>query len=180
MKKAEIASPKETLARREAFYADMRKEHAKRLKDLDLLAAETCFNLVQTYNLGEDLMAGRVKKTGLTLSGINVLIILYHHKEAGYALNALSDLLLVTRANITGLIDSLSRKGLVTREEHPKDRRVVLARITPKGEALLVGYMPAHFGTMREMTAALEKVEKETLIRILTKMRHSLLTLKKQ
>jgi DNA-binding MarR family transcriptional regulator len=180
MKRTAAASPPETLARREAFYADMRKEFAKRLKGLDPLAAEACFNIVQTYNLGEAFMAGRVKRTGLTLPGLNVLTILQRHKDSGCALNGLSDLLIVSRANITGLIDSLSRKGLVTREEHPQDRRVVLARITRKGEELLGGYMPVHFGTMREMTASLTKDEKDVLIRILTKMRRALVSLRKE
>ena len=180
MRRTPAALPSETLARREAFYADMRTEFAKRLKGLDPQAAEACFNIVQTYNLGEAVMAGRVKRTGLTLPGLNVLIILQRHKDGSCALNALSDLLVVSRANITGLIDSLSRKGLVTREEHPQDRRVVLARITRKGEALLGGYMPTHFGTMREMAASLTKDEKDALIRILTKMRHSLVSLRKE
>jgi len=179
MGKRASSSPAETLARREAFYADMRKECAKRIKGLDPLAAETCFNIVQTYHLGEALMAGRAKGAGLTLPGLNVLIILHQHNADGCALNELSDLLIVSRANITGLIDNLSRKGLVIREEHPQDRRVVLARITPKGESLLGGYMPAHFGTMSEMAASLTRNDRHDLIRILTKMRYGLLNLRK-
>ena len=113
--------------------------------------------------------------TGLTLPGLNALIVLHKYKEAGCPLNSLSHLLVVSQANITGLVDSLVRKGLVTRTGHAEDRRVVMARITAKGERLIKSYIPAHYGRMRQMTASLSKPEKEHLIRLLTHLRQHLL-----
>jgi len=150
----------------------MRGAFARRLKGLDTLSAEACFNVVQTYYLAESAMLEQIQKIGATLSGLNVLLILRHHGEKGCSQNALSHLLIVSRANITGLIDSLVRKGLVKREGAAEDRRIVMARITKKGEKLVDSYMPTHFGTMRSMTSSLGADEKKTLIRILTKMRH--------
>ncbi len=45
----------------------------------------------------------------------------------------LSRQLYVTPSNITGIIDRLEKKGLVHRDRQPKDRRVVLIRLTEKG-----------------------------------------------
>lgn len=175
MRTSSPLSPSDRLARREAFYKEMRGAFAKRVKELDPLSTEACFNIIQTYHLAETAMQDDVQKIGLTFSGLNVLIILKHHRDTGCPQNALSQLLIVSRANITGVIDSLVRKGLVTREESAGDRRVVLAHITKKGEKLVDSYMPTHFGAMREMTSSLTKDEKETLIRVLTKMRHRII-----
>ena len=177
MRTSSPLSPSDLLAHREAFYKEMRGAFARRCKSIDPLAAETCFNIIQTYNLGETVLAERIQKTGLTLSGLNILIILRHHHDTGCPQNTLSQLLLVTRANITGVIDSLASKDLVTREESVGDRRVVLARITKKGEAVLESYIPTHFGTMGEMTSSLTKDEKKKLIQILTKIRHRIVHL---
>ena len=49
--------------------------------------------------------------------------------------------MLVSRANITGLVDSLFRKGLVERINDPHDRRVNMIKILPKGEKLVRGFI---------------------------------------
>jgi DNA-binding MarR family transcriptional regulator len=179
MKDPFASSPADIQARREAFYHDLRRDFARRSKVFDPLSAELCFNLAQTFSRAETLLTDHSQSTGLTLAALNVLIILRKHGEAGCPLNALSHLLVVTRANITGLIDSLVRKGLVTRTEHPKDRRVILARITKKGEDLLVSYLPTHHAVMRDISSPLSRQEKGTLIQILTKMRRGLIDLHK-
>jgi len=175
MKPYVSASLSENHARREAFYVDLRRDFARRSKRFDPLSAETCFNLAQTFTRCEAFYTERAQTTGLTLPGLNVLIILRKHGDAGCALNVLSNLLVVSRANITGLVDSLVHKGLVTRAEHPEDRRVVLARITEKGEDLLASYMPIHHDVTRDITAPLTLQEKESLIKLLTKIRNGLL-----
>jgi DNA-binding MarR family transcriptional regulator len=45
----------------------------------------------------------------------------------------LGDRLIVTRATVTGLVDSLERRGLVHRSANPADRRSLLVEITPAG-----------------------------------------------
>ncbi|MHC4600167.1 MAG: MarR family winged helix-turn-helix transcriptional regulator [Planctomycetota bacterium] len=42
-----------------------------------------------------------------------------------------------TKGNITGLLDGLTRKGLITRRRDRKERRVIRVRITEAGKALI-------------------------------------------
>lgn len=49
----------------------------------------------------------------------------------------------VTTATMTGVLDTLERRGLVARGPHPTDRRRVLVRLTPAGAALLDSVRPA-------------------------------------
>jgi DNA-binding MarR family transcriptional regulator len=45
----------------------------------------------------------------------------------------LADVLQVTPANITGIVDRMERDGLVTRSRSSEDRRVVYVRLTERG-----------------------------------------------
>jgi DNA-binding MarR family transcriptional regulator len=47
--------------------------------------------------------------------------------------SGLGDRLIVTRAIVTGLLDSLERRGLVRRSANPADRRSLVVEITPAG-----------------------------------------------
>jgi MarR family 2-MHQ and catechol resistance regulon transcriptional repressor len=159
---------------RDMFYADFRKAMARRCRQFEPVAAETLFGLVQTYNALESRMAGKIKLYGLTLAGLNVLGVLREHREAGCPLNRLSDLLIVTRANVTGLIDGLVRRGFVERREHKTDRRVCIARITPRGESFLDSYYPAHYSEVGRIFKILSVDEKMALSATLLKLRRFL------
>jgi DNA-binding MarR family transcriptional regulator len=50
-------------------------------------------------------------------------------------MNDLSRFLGLSKANCSGLVDRLVKKGLVAREHGVEDRRVVRVRLTPKGQA---------------------------------------------
>lgn len=56
----------------------------------------------------------------------------------------LADMLDVTPANITGIIDRLIEQGLVRRVESSQDRRVVFLEVTPAGKKL-VENLEQHF-----------------------------------
>jgi DNA-binding MarR family transcriptional regulator len=43
----------------------------------------------------------------------------------------------VSLSNATGLIDRLEERGFIERHRVPTDRRIVLVRVTPSGEAML-------------------------------------------
>ena len=49
----------------------------------------------------------------------------------------LGERLIVTRATVTGLLDSLERRGFVERSRNPADRRSLMVEITPDGLVVL-------------------------------------------
>ena len=80
----------------------------------------------------------------------------------------LADLLGVTPANVTGIVDRLERDGFVTRSRSSEDRRVVYVRLTESGHAkaaeilgfgarvlgdLFDGWSAADLAEFREMLA---------------------------
>lgn len=73
----------------------------------------------------------------------------------------------VSRATMTGLIDTLERDELVTREPDRQDRRMMLVRMTEKGRELLARLLPRHFQTVAQLMAPLNESERQTLIELL-------------
>src|ERR1022692_4675180 len=76
----------------------------------------------------------------------------------------------VTRATITGLVDTLERDGLVRREHDSDDRRMMLVHLTQKGHAALREILPGHFKRMAALMAPLSEHERKTLVRLLDKV----------
>ena len=75
-----------------------------------------------------------VSEVGLTPPQYGVLHLLWQKDERPF--KELADALLCTRATITGIIDTLERKGFVIRKPNPADRRSLLATLTDAGRDL--------------------------------------------
>ncbi len=71
---------------------------------------------------------------GLTDPQFQVLMLLV--EKGPVLMRKLSDELFVTPANITGIVDRLEEKGLVTRTPGTGDRRATIIEISPAGKAL--------------------------------------------
>jgi MarR family 2-MHQ and catechol resistance regulon transcriptional repressor len=160
--------------RREALYHERIRHSGPQYSGFDLLSTEMTLNLLYTYDFFHQLAARYMAEYGLSKSSLNVLMALRHGSLDGMQLHDLGDLLLVSKANITGLIDHLEEKDLVKRVIGTNDRRARFARITRKGEALLDKFVPVHYGNIRRLLADLTNDDKQMLIKLLKKTRASL------
>jgi MarR family transcriptional regulator, 2-MHQ and catechol-resistance regulon repressor len=119
----------------------------------------------------ENFAASYFKQYDLSPGRYNVLMQLYGRPDRTLSLSELGDNLLVTRANITGLVDGLVEDGLLERIDHPEDRRVVLARLTDKAIKFLDWFAPRHHRNIKELLSALTIDEKRQLTVLLDKVR---------
>src|SRR3990172_8427336 len=76
-----------------------------------------------------------IQRYGLTQAQFAVLEVLFH--KGPLPLCQIGAKLLVTSGNITYVADQLERVGYLRRRRSTEDRRVILARLTPRGEALM-------------------------------------------
>ena len=76
----------------------------------------------------------------------------------------------VTRATMTGLIDTLERDGFVKREPDPTDRRMMSVRLTTAGEHFLQEFLPGHFQAITSLMSPLTETERKTLVHLLGKI----------
>jgi len=75
----------------------------------------------------------------------------------------------IDRATITGVIDRLARKGLLTRTVSKADRRARLLQMTDTGTAVLQQIQPAVDAAQDEMVAQLSQEERDLLLALLRK-----------
>jgi len=78
-----------------------------------------------------------------------------------------------SRAAITGIVDTLEKKGLVAREPHPADRRSLLVKLTETGR-LLKGTTPTLNKIFGHCCAGLAPDEAQQLSQLLKKLNDSL------
>ena len=160
--------------RRETYYHDRIKETGSRHPEFDRLSSEVVLDLLYTYDVLHQSVARYMAEFGLSKSTFNVLMLLRHSPSEGMQLHDLGELLLVSRANITGLMDHLEDKGYVKRVVDVHDRRARFARLTKKAETLLDEFLPLHYRNLKTLLQDLTSEEKETLLALLKKTRASL------
>jgi hypothetical protein len=93
--------------RKEGYYLERLRRHGPSYPDFDFPASKLVLNLVFTYDLLHQCTAKYMAEYGLSKSTFNILMLLRHGPPEGMQLHDLGELLLVSRANITGLISHL-------------------------------------------------------------------------
>lgn len=160
--------------RREHFYHERVRQAGPTYANFNLAATELSLDLIYTCELFHQTTARYFADFGLSRSSLNVLMILRHCGTDGMQLHELGELLLVSRANITGVVDHLEEKGYVKRVVDASDRRARCARITKKAAALLDEFIPVHYGNINLLLEELTDGEKEMLQELLRKTRASM------
>ena len=92
---------------------------------------------------------------------------------AGMKLGELSQRLMVSNGNITGLVDRLVAQGLLDRQPAPNDRRAQLVRLTAEGRKSFRAMAASHEDWVAEILGDLTSSERETLMRLLGKAKAS-------
>lgn len=159
-------------------------EAAREFPDLDPSAAEAFLHLLRTSDEAYAASARNLGDHGISPGRFTVLMLLWRGDQIKAAAPAgtvacacgpltpaeLADNCGVTRATMTGLIDTLERDGFVKREPDPVDRRMMSVRLTPKAEAFLQGLLPGHFRIHSAIMSALSEAERKVLVRLLAKV----------
>ena len=74
---------------------------------------------------------------GLSFPQYNVLRVLESSDNGRNKMSAVSRIMLVPGANITGIAKRLEKEGFIVKKSDPSDERVTLLEITPKGKRTL-------------------------------------------
>lgn len=150
-------------------------EASRELPDLDPSATEVFLHLLRAGDEAFRVVESHLAKFDITQGRFGVMMALWgvcqrEGKPTPLTPAELADRTGVTRATITGLIDTLERSGLVTRTPHPADRRMMSIGLTARGEKLLAKIIPEHFRRMAWLMAQLNESERKTFVRLLTKV----------
>jgi DNA-binding MarR family transcriptional regulator len=100
----------------------------------------------------------------ITLPQFDVMAALARRSD-GMSMTELSRTLIVSNGNVTGIIARLVTDKMVSRQPAPGDRRSLVVKLTPKGQAQFAGYASAHQEWLDRVLADIDSAEAETLIR---------------
>jgi DNA-binding MarR family transcriptional regulator len=149
-------------------------ERAKRYPELDPSAMEAFLHFLRTSTeLLESIKAAHASHH-FSDGRFGVMMLL--NRDPGKPDNPadLADRADVTRATMTGLIDTLERDGFVKREHAPDDRRMMLVQLTTKGRNFLDQILPDYFRRVAVLMSPLTTAERKTLVTLMGKIQQSL------
>jgi MarR family 2-MHQ and catechol resistance regulon transcriptional repressor len=124
--------------------------------------------LARCYATYARAVASKVQEYGLTTPQFGILEALYH--LGPLSLGELADKLLVTGGNVTYVMDRLEAQDLVYRDRSPADRRIIQAKLTDKGRALIAEVFPGHGEFIESLAGYLTPEEQDTLRVLLKKL----------
>lgn len=122
--------------------------------------------LIQLLRTAEELWnASRVffARWELSPSQFNLLNVLTEFPD-GCTQSDLSRQLIMHRSNVTGLVDRLEERGLVTRKENATDRRAWLVVLTPGASKLLAEIYPHYYAAAEQVWGKLPAARAEKLL----------------
>jgi MarR family transcriptional regulator, transcriptional regulator for hemolysin len=131
-------------------------------------ATEAFMNLVRSSEAGLANVARLLRPFDLSPAGGLVLSALADHGPLSPS--DLSARLIVTRATMTGLLDSLERRGHLRRIPNPDDRRGLLIEITDGGRTVADDLRRVIHAAETGWLSTLKPSEQRTLVRLLHKL----------
>ncbi len=157
------------------YYWTQVRELGKKYKKFNWPSVEVLLNFLYTYDVLTVHFSRLMSVCDLSPAVFNVLMILSRSAGKKFKQHDISKLLLVSRANVTGLVTSLVRKGLAKREPDRDDRRAWLVKITPKGKSLLEAYLPRHYEEIHRIFSGFKPGEKKELNQLIVKLKGGIL-----
>ena len=94
--------------------------------------------------------------------------------DDGLKMGELSQRMMVSGGNVTGITDQLEKEGLVERLTPPGDRRVWKVRLTAKGRTTFAAMAAEHEDWIVDWLDDLSPDERHQLHNLLAKLKHSL------
>ncbi len=125
----------------------------------------TCTQLIETrvrFNLREQFAT--------TLPRFDLMSQLEREPD-GMLMKALSQRMMVTGGNITGITDQLVNEGLVERRDVEGDRRAYRVCLTPRGRKAFATMAREHEAWIADAFAALTSAERNTLAKLLGRLK---------
>src|SRR5262249_226973 len=111
----------------------------------------------------------------MSLSRFDLMAQLDAHRN-GLRMGEISNRLMVTTGNITGLTDELEADGLVERIADPHSRRALLVRLTPKGQKAFRAAAKANAAWIAEFFSVLSTKDKKMMFEVFGEQKAFLLT----
>jgi DNA-binding MarR family transcriptional regulator len=138
-------------------------------------ALRVWLRLLSCTTLIENMISSRLRgEFDTTLPRFDVMAQLARFPD-GLLMSDLSQRLMVSNGNITGIIDNLERDGFVERILLPEDRRARKVRLTDKGRVAFDQMATTHESWINDWLSSLSVDEQQVLYTLLGKLKQGML-----
>jgi MarR family 2-MHQ and catechol resistance regulon transcriptional repressor len=144
-------------------------DEATPLRPIDPLAHRALEALVRAQANLTRRLAADLERIGVSATGFTMLVLL---TSAGgrLELRTMRRRLGASKATATEVLDTLEKRGFVTRSRLESDRRAVAVALTQAGYNLVTHAFPAHAERVREAFGMLDETEKRQLADLCRKL----------
>jgi DNA-binding MarR family transcriptional regulator len=140
-----------------------------RVPGADPAICQVFLNILHTGDVVSRGEATFLARHGLNQARLIVLVLLDSSENLSMRSSELAEHANVSRATVTGLLDTLEKSKLVVRMPDARDRRASCVRITDKGQALLRKVQPLLFRWTEGILSTLSARERGQLVTLLRK-----------
>lgn len=141
--------------------------------DANVRATEAVMNTIRTADMLFNQIGRLLRPLNVSAAGGLVLGLL--RDRGPMSPSELGERLIVSRATVTGLLDSLERRGLVLRSPHTTDRRSVVVEITPTGTSVVAEVRTTIHGQEKDWMAGFSDAELAVYIEHLQRIQDRLI-----
>lgn len=120
--------------------------------------------VTEAHKLLDDLLSQEMDKLGLSIGEADMLTVI-HVADYDPVPSEVADWLSLTKAGITGRLNTLERRGFIKRRPNPADGRSVTVHLTAAGSSLAVDVLKAKNATI--MNTVVRDVGTETVGRLI-------------
>ena len=142
---------------------------AARVPGTDPAICQLFLSILHTGDVVSRGEATFLARHGLNQARLIILVLLDNSENGSMRSSELAECAGVSRATITGLLDTLEKAGLVARSGDPRDRRVSCVKITSEGRVRLHKVQPLLIRWTEGILSALSVREQGQLVALLRK-----------
>lgn len=123
--------------------------------------------LVRSAFLVNSAYAEASRRLGLTAQQGQLLCVLMFRP---YGMGELGEVLGLAKSSLTGLVDRSAQRGLVRREQAPRDRRAVRVALTAKGAEVAKDFYAETCRRVEALPAGLAEADRRKLAELLSRV----------
>lgn len=129
---------------------------------------DTWLQMIRTFWTLQSRVESSLKKHKLTLAQFDLMAMLLGLQDLNQ--QELANQLAVTKGNMVGLVNRLSRRGFVQRVPSKKGRRENVIHLTTRGRRLVEAALPDHLHLVTTMMSPLTEAENRKLQALLIRL----------
>jgi DNA-binding MarR family transcriptional regulator len=150
---------------------EARPDAETRIHDDHHLSVRLWLRLLTCTNRIEGVVRQRLQADFQTTLPRFDLLAQLERAPRGLRMNELSQRLMVTGGNVTGITDGLEKEGLVVRETDPSDRRAFKVKLTAEGQRQFRRMAAEHEQWIIDLFDQMSMKDKKQLVEVLGKLK---------